>query len=118
MSNLGAIKLRQWRRRGQAAETIGPDAGRSARTIAQEEVGDLAGVSKVMISLLERGERQPSLRLALRLQELGVCETADWSRPPRCGACNRVLTHPPMTPPCMVEACPYADLFEMLEDAA
>lgn len=118
MSNLGAIKLRQWRRRGQAAENIGPDAGRPAPAITQEEVGDRAGVSKMMISKLESGERQPSLRLALRLQEMGVCETADWSRPPRCSVCTRVLTHPPLTPPCMTEACPYAELIEMLDDAA
>lgn len=87
MLNLGAIKLRRWR-----LHSLGTcsDTGRRC-TVTQQETGARVGVGRMMISLLESGERQPSLAVATRLQALGVCAPEDWTRKATCIPCGIAL---------------------------
>ncbi|MCP3730410.1 helix-turn-helix transcriptional regulator [Sphingomonas sp. MG17] len=67
-----------------------PDTGR-ARVLSQAEAGARVGVSKQMIGHLEGAIRKPSLTLAARLSEMGVCPPEDWNRKPSCIACGIAL---------------------------
>lgn len=48
-------------------------AYRARLNINQSELGDLAGVSRQTISLIERGDYSPSVTLALKLAK--ICQT-------------------------------------------
>lgn len=69
--NLAGEKMRLYRRR--LCETQG-------------EFGARYGLKFNAISRYERGERFPELKLALQLEKDGVCECADWARPPLAAA--------------------------------
>jgi transcriptional regulator with XRE-family HTH domain len=103
MLNLGALKLRRWRLQ---TLTTCPDTGR-AKSLTQEEMGRRAGVSSMMISLLEKGERTPGFRLALRLNQMGVCAVEDWASKARCIACGIALGRD--APDCAAEDCEWRE---------
>jgi transcriptional regulator with XRE-family HTH domain len=93
MSNLGAIKLRAFRQHGGGAAHPDPKTGpgQARKALNQADIAAMVGVTAGMISFLETGAKQPSLRLASRLEHIGVCAATDWTRPARCGACARLL---------------------------
>jgi transcriptional regulator with XRE-family HTH domain len=113
MTNLGAFKLKAFRLRRTARTVSG---GAQAR-VTQAELAALAGVTPAMISFLETGSKQPSLKVAARLEQLGVCEAADWTRPARCGKCGDALGI--ITEYCDQGDCPFSTwLPEQTEQAA
>lgn len=69
MASLGSYKLKHYR------AASGDGAGATLKTIALQ-----MGVSEMMVSYLENGQRSPSLKLALKLQALGIAEAGDWHR--------------------------------------
>lgn len=110
MLNLGALKLRRWRM--QNVLTC-PDTGR-AKALTQPEMGQRVGVSHMMISLLERGTRTPSLRLALRLHQMGVCAVEDWTTKASCIACGISMGH--AAPECDKVECEWRTTEESVSD--
>lgn len=67
--NRAAQKIRAWRKR-------------QTPPLTQAEFGRRFGLAGITVSRIERGERLPRLRAAARLEQAGIVETADWTRPP------------------------------------
>lgn len=62
----------------------------------------------MFISMIERGDRTPGLKLAAKLQELGVCAPEDWTRPATCIACGIALGHG--APDCAKRDCEWQEV--------
>lgn len=81
--NLGAQKVKQWRHSHR------PKAKQTA-------LSALFGLSTIMWSRIERGERLPPLEQAVRLERAGVCKASDWYEPPHepCDADRKLRAKP------------------------
>lgn len=113
MTNLGAFKLKAFRLRGKAEG----DGDAAQSRVTQAELAGLVEVTPAMISQMENGAKLPSLALAARLEKLGVCDAADWTRPARCGKCSHSLGI--VTKYCGEADCPFVTwLPDAIEQAA
>lgn len=65
--NLGAQKVKAWRKRQRPKLT-------------QAAMRFRFGLSSIMWSRIERGERKPPLDVAVKLEQAGVCDSQDWFR--------------------------------------
>lgn len=79
MSNLGSRKLKTFRLGARVPSEGG--SAQKAKAMTQSEMGDLIGVTTGMISFLETGHKRPSLKLASRLEKMGICPASDWHKP-------------------------------------
>ena len=111
MIYLGAIKLKSFRLRRNATGRLDATQGR----MTQAELAGLVDITPGMVSQMEKGLKQPSLQLAARLERIGVCDAADWTRPARCATCAKALGDDP----CTRDGCPFAAwLPDAVEQAA
>lgn len=83
--NLGAQKVKAWRH------------GHTPKR-KQTALSALFGLSTIMWSRIERGERRPPLEQAVRLERAGVCKAVDWFEPPvPLADADRILRAKPET---------------------
>lgn len=75
--------------------------------MTQGDIADQIGVSGQFVCLLESGSKQPSLRLAAKIEGLGICPAADWQREARCDRCARAID---AETACAFKNCPYPEL--------